>query len=360
MGLVYGGQGVVPSARGQNTTVVSLSSGESQLIPAGSWGVGTGLYSSLQEFDPVTDIWRNVGNDSGTTFRWINSDGVNFRIANQTGTVVGALVTAAGAGYTSAPVVTDSASTGATYVAVIGGAVSTTVTVVNGGINYTFPPIVQIAMPNPGGLSTVQASATCTISAGAVSTVTIVNQGAGYTGVPTISFINDPRDTTGRNASAVLTLTGAGTVTAVLVTNSGTGGQTAVPTLTFTGGGFTTTAVATAIMCFTTTAYTVTSAGSGYVGNVLVTGLGGFPTTAPSYTNTYIQSLLVRQRPAYYGAGLSATGLTTAGSTLYDGGIFPGVPTGYVAGFTGTSATSAALVSFAVGGVTDTVLLIAA
>ena len=110
MGLVYGGQGVVPSARGQATTVLSLSAGQVSVIPAGSWGVGTGLYSSLQEFDPVTGIWRNIGNDAGTTFRWINSDGVNFRVANQTGCVVGVLVTTAGAGYTSAPVVTDSAS----------------------------------------------------------------------------------------------------------------------------------------------------------------------------------------------------------------------------------------------------------
>lgn len=358
MGLVYGGQGVVPSARGQATTVISLLAGAVQLIPAGSWGVGTGLYSSLQEFDPVTGIWRNIGNDSGTTFRWINSDGVNFRLANQTGTVVGALVTTAGAGYTSAPVITDSASTGATYTAVIGGALSTTITIANGGKNYTYPPIIMISAPgNPG----VQATATATISAGAVNAVTVVNQGAGYTAAPIISVVNDPRDTTGVNAVLTGVLTGSGTVTAVLVGNyGGLGAVTSVPTLTFTGGGYTSTAAATAIMCFTTTAYTVTSTGSGYVGNVLVTGLGGFPTTAPSYTNTYIQSLLVRQRPALYGGALSTTNLTATGQVLYDGGIFPGVPTGYVAGFTGTSATSAALVSFAVGGVTDTVLLIAA
>lgn len=353
MGLVYGGQGVVPSARGQSTTVMSLASGASQLIAAGSWGVGTGLYSSLQEFDPVTGIWRNIGNDSGTTFRWINSDGVNFRIANQTGTVVGALVTTAGAGYTAAPTITDNGGA-ATYQAVIGGAVNTSPTIVNGGKNYTYPPIVQIsAPPGPG----VQATATCTISAGAVNAITIANQGAGYTNAPTITFVNDPRDTTGQNASATTTLTGAGTVTAILVTNGGTGGQTAVPTLTFSGGSPTTPAAATAIMCFTTTAYTVTSAGSGYAGNVLVTGLGGFPATAPSYANTYIQSLLVRQRPALYGGVVATAALSATGQTLYDGGIFPGVPTGYVSGF---ATGSAAQASFAVGGVTDTVLLIAA
>lgn len=355
MGLVYGGQGVVPSARGQATTVMSLAAGAVFVIPAGSWGVGTGLYSSVQEFDPVTGIWRNIGNDSGTTFRWLNSDGVNFRIANQTGTVVGALVTTAGAGYTSAPVITDSLSTGATYTAVIGGALSTTVTIANGGKNYTYPPIIQISAPAPTG---VQATATATISAGAVNAVTIVNQGAGYTNVPTFSVINDPRDTTGVNAQLTGALTGAGTVTAVLVSNyGGIGAVTSVPTLTFTGGGFTSTAAATAIMEFTVTGVTVTSAGSGYSGNVLITGLGGFPSTAPSYVNTYIQSLLVRQRPALIGAGLTGGAISTGGNTIYDGGIFPGVPTGYVSGF---ATGSAALPGFTVGGVTDTVLLIAA
>jgi hypothetical protein len=310
------------------------------------------LYSTLQEYDPVTGIWRNIGNDAGTSFRWINSDGVNFRIANLTGCVVGALVTACGAGYTSAPVITDNGGSG-TYQAVIGGALSTTVTIVNGGKNYTYPPQIQIAAPSAPG---VQATATCTISGGAINAVTVVNQGAGYSAAPTISVMPDPRDTTGTGANLTGVLTGAGTVTAVLVTNQGTP-VTSVPTLTFSGGGYTTTAAATAIMNFTTTAYTVTSAGSGYVGNVQVTGLGGFPATSPSYTQTYVQSLLVRQRPAFFAAALSSTAVTATGQTLYDGGIFPGVPTGYVSGF---ATGSAALVSFSVGGVTDTVLLIAA
>jgi hypothetical protein len=309
----------------------------------------------VQELDPVTGIWRNIGNDAGTTFRWVNSDGVNFRVANTTGQVVGALITACGAGYTSAPVITDNGGS-ATYQAVLGGAMSTSVTVANGGKNYTYAPIVQISTPASPG---VQATATATISGGAVTAVTVVNQGAGYSSAPTVSFINDPRDTTGTGAVATAVTTGSGTITAVLVTNGGTA-VTSVPTLTFTGGGYTTTAAATAIMCFTTTAYTVTSAGSGYVGSVMVEGLGGFPTTSPSYTNTYIQSLLVRQRPAVYGAALASTGITATGQTLYDGGIFPGVPTGYVSGYIGTSATSAAQVSFSVGGATDTVLLIAA
>ena len=354
MGLVYGGANVTPSSRGQATTVMSLAAASSYVIPAGSWGVGTGLYSVLQELDPVTGIWRNIGNDAGSTFRWINTDGNSFRVANQTGQVVGALVTTAGAGYVTAPIITDNGGS-ATYQPVIGGAVNTSVTVSNGGKNYTYAPIVQFATPGAPG---VQATGTCTISGGAVTAVTVVNQGAGYTSPPAISFINDPRDVTGIGAQASCLLTGAGTITAVLVPNGGTA-VSSVPTLTFSGAS-TSGAAATAIMNFTTTAYTVTSTGSGYVGNVMVTGLGGFPSTAPSYTNTYIQSLLVRQRPAYYAAALTLTNLTATGQTLYDGGIFPGVPTGYVLGYSGATITSAAQVSFTCGGVTDTILLIAA
>jgi hypothetical protein len=189
-----------------------------------------------------------------------------------------------------------------------------------------------------------------------INAVTVVNQGAGYLSAPVISVLNDPRDTVGSGGSITTTTTGSGTITGVLVTNHGTP-VTSVPTLTFTGGGYTTTAAGIAIMCFTTTAYTVTSSGSGYSGNVLITGLGGFSTTAASYTNTYTQSLLVRQRPAFIGGALSTSNLTATGQTVYDGGIFPGVPTGYVSGY-GTA--SAAQVSFTVGGVTDTVILIAA
>jgi hypothetical protein len=352
MPLVFGAQGVTPSLRGQPTTVLSLSAGQVELIPAGAWGVGVGLYSAVQEFDPVTGIWRNIGNDSGSTFKFVQSDGVNFRVANQTGCVVGVLVTTAGAGYTSAPVVSDNGGT-ATYQAIVGGAVNTSPTIANGGKNYVYPPQILISTPAGPG---VQATATCTISAGAVNAITIVNQGAGYTSAPTFSIINDPRDTTGTGAVITGTLTGAGTITAVLVTNHGAP-VTTVPTLTFTGGGYTTIAAGTAIMCWTITAMTVTSAGSGYSGNVLVTALGGFPSTAPSYVNTYIQSLLVRQRPAYIGAGLTSGAISTAGNTIYDGGIFPGTPTGYVGGF---ATGSAAQPGFTMGGVTDTVLLIAA
>ncbi len=353
MTMIFGAEGVQPTLRGQASNLLSIPAGGSYIIPAGTWDITVGPYTGIQEYDPITTIWRAIGND-GQSVRYQNSDGVNFRVANQTGTVVGAQVTTAGTGYTSRPTITDNGGS-ATYLPLIGGLINTSITITNGGRNYTYPPIVTIdAPPSPG----VQATATCTISSGAVNAITVVNQGAGYANAPGVYFTNDPRDVTGTNAAATSTLTGAGTIAAIVVTNNGTA-VSSVPTLTFSGGGGSSGA-ATALMDFTTTAYTVTSAGSGYVGNVLITGLGGTPSAAlSSYTNPAIQTGLVRTRPAFYGGALSSTGVTTAGQTLYDGGAFAGVPTGYVAGYTGTTNTSAALVSFTVGGVTDTVLILA-
>ena len=358
MTIVFGAQGVQPTLRGQPSNLISLSAGQTFNVPAGTWNLVTGLYTTTQELDPITGIWRAIGRDDSSSFRYINSDGANYRLANQTGCVVGVAVKNAGSGYTSAPAVSDNGTSNTTtYQAIVGGAVSGTFTIANGGKNYLYPPSIQISAPgNPG----VQATATCTISAGAVNAITITNQGAGYTSVPTVTVVNDIRDTTGINAQITAALTGSGTITAVLVTNHGIP-LTSVPTIAFAGGGGTG-ATADALMNFTTTAYTVTSAGSGYVGNVLISGFSAY-TTATSYTNPAIQSGLVRMRPAYYGGALSSTGVTTAAQVLYDGGIgFTAVPTGYVAGgynSTGAFPISAAQVTFTCGGVSDTSFLTA-
>ena len=74
------------------------------------------------------------------------------------------------------------------------------------------------------------------MTSGAISSVTVTNQGAGYLAAPIITIINDPRDLTGSGAALSTALTGAGTITGLLCLNHGTA-LTAVPTLTFTGGG---------------------------------------------------------------------------------------------------------------------------
>jgi len=354
MGL-FSGSGVLPSLKGVATNVINLQSGQVQLIsPAGWYMVNTGLYTTVQQYDPITGIWRNVGNgDHQGGVRYIYSDGVNYRLANQTGAVVGALLTAAGSGYTSAPTV-SAGTTGSIWKAVVGGAVSTTVTVTNGGSNYTYPPIVQFAAPPAGG---VQATGYATLSGSAVSSVTVTNQGAGYASAPTIVFINDPREgvngvTQGYNAAATSVLTGAGTVTALLCLDHGQGGQTSVPSISFAGGGGSG-ATATAIMNWSITAYAAGTAGAGLSGSIAqITAEDAFPTTAAAYTNTYTQSGLVKTRNANIKAPISSGGITATGAVIYDGGVYTSSPTPVVIP-TASVVTTAPVVTFTMGGQSD-------
>lgn len=367
MPLAIGAQGVGPGLRGQATNEVSLQAGACYVPKAGAWFVRLGPYCALQQLDPVLNIWMSIGADGatppasqgvgGTVERYFNTDGVNWRIANQTGCVVGALLTNGGTGYTSAPTCTVSSGS-AVFSCIVGGAVSTTVTVNNSGSNYTYPPIVEFDAPPAGG---IPATGHASISGTTIS-VTVDNQGAGYAFAPTVYLTNDPRDSTGGGATATATLTGAATVTGVLVTDHGTA-VTSVPTLSFTGGGGSS-AAATALMCWTITAYVVATAGSGYLGATIITGYGGFPTTAAAYTNVATQKNLVRTRPATIEAALSGVGITATGQIVDDGGIYAAVPTALIitspfSGGTGVTLTAAGI-TFTMGGVTDTFQLLAA
>jgi len=357
MTILFGGSGVQPTLRGQPTNLWSLQGGTCKLIPAGAWQITTGLYSVIQEFDAISGYWRAIGsgNDGGAT-NFVNSDGNNWRIANQSGCVVGGIVTTAGAGYTVAPTVTAS-NGNAVIQAVIGGAVSTSVTVQNGGSNYLYPPIVLFSAPNQSGTSSygIQATGHATISGGIVTAITVDDQGAGYSGTPTIYLQNDPRDTAGNGAVATATLTGSGTVTALVVTDFGNAyTSTAVPTLSFSGTS-TAGAAATAIMNWSVASYSVTSAGSTYTAPVLVTNVSnGFTATAGSYTNPTITSNLVRARKAWIGAALATGAVTATGQTLYDAGVFPGVPSLIALGY---ATGSAANLTANMGPQTDTQLI---
>jgi hypothetical protein len=355
MGL-FSGPGVTPSLKGLVSNVISLASGQTWIIsPAGWYSIKAGKYTAVQQYDPITGIWRSIGGGSTSAPQeYFYSDGVNYRLANQMGCTVGAYVTTAGASYTSPPTVTASGGS-PIFKAIIGGAVNTTVTVTNGGSNYTYPPAVFFSAPPPGG---VQATGHCTISANAVATVVVDDQGAGYASAPTITFLNDPREglngvTAGSGAAAITTLTGAGTVTAVLVLDHGAPltGQTAVPTLTFSGGGGTS-AAATAVVNWAIQAYTVTASGSGYSGNILISAYG--PTfSGASYTNPTIQNALMKGRNATIIAALSGANITATGQTVLDGGSYPGVPS-FIVYANGAGATLPSL-GFTMGSVTNDV-----
>lgn len=340
------------------TNRITLASGGVYPLPVGTWATRLGNYISLQQWDPVSAFWVKVGgghNNGGVEYAY--SDGNNYRLANQTGCAVGALLTAAGSGYTSAPTVTASAG-GSLWRAVVGGAVSTTVTITNAGSNYTYPPTCVIDAPPQGG---VQATAYCALSSGTISSVTIDNQGAGYISPPQLTFVNDPRElnspslSDGYGAAAALSLTGAQTVTAVLCTDHGQGGLTSIPTLAFSGGGGSS-AAATAIMCWTITAYVAGTGGTGWTTAPLISAYDNFPGTNPAYTNPSTQKGLVATVPAQIIGAVAAGAITATGQNVLNGGIYTSTPT-IVMQTSGILITASAALTATMGGVTGTAYL---
>lgn len=332
---------------------ISLPAGLGAFIPSGTWQITPGQYTDIQFRDPITNLFRSLSASASITT--IGSDGYNWRLVNASGCPVGAFVTNVGSAYTSAPVVTSSAGS-STWTAIVGGAISQTVTVGTAGTGYTYPPMVLIAPPPAGG---VPATATCVLSGAGVGTITVVNQGAGYTTAPAVTFVNDIRDTTGAGAKATATLTGAGTITAVLLNDRGTA-LTAVPTLTFTGGGGSA-AAATVVMNFAATGFTVGTAGAAY-GNaqpfMVITGGGIVGGTAGAVVNPAISTGLFTPVQANI-TGVSTAGgaVTATGLVVNNGGSFQSVPTGFVLPGGSGLPTTTGIVTITVGGVTDTSIL---
>jgi hypothetical protein len=340
MGL-YGGNGLTPSlGGGLSTNRIALKAGAVWTIPSGWFMIRSGPYTTIQQYDAILGIWFSIGGGGfGASVEYVHSDGQNYRLANQNGCVVGAVITNVGSGYTTAPTIA-AGSGGAIFKTIIGGAVSQTVTVSNGGTNYTYPPTVQIAAPPPGG---VQATAYCTLTSGVVTSVTMVDQGAGYASAPTMVFQNDPREglngtTVGSGATAVTSLTGSGTITAAFCVDHGTpiaftaGSATSIPTLTLSSA--LNSAAVTAIMNWSITGLQSGTYGNGASGvggsnatQVTATGVDQ-PTAANSTVlNTAVQSNLVRTRQALLTATESGGTLPAYGSwVVRDGGIYTGTP----------------------------------
>lgn len=308
------------------TNEITLPAASSYVIPAGQWYITPGIYTFIQALDPVTNVWFDIADNTAYAPVVINSDGQNFRLANLTGTVVGAVMTNNGSGYSSSspPTVTVSAGS-STWTAVVGGAVSA-VTVGTAGANYSRTPIVLFSAPPTGG---VQATGYATLSSGTVASITMINPGAGYTSAPTITILPSSQEVNNvTTAAATCVISGsAGTVTALLCTNNGSA-LTSLPTLTISAPSSGTTATAIAIGCFTTTGSATTgTAGAGYGTSLSyqATLIGGYNTsTAATYNNPSVSTRLFNPRPANLGILTSTSGGAIANATLpiIDGGLF--------------------------------------
>lgn len=391
------GQGVI----GQFSAVPSpggpqMSSGNPL---SGQYMIQLGQLTTLQMYDSGSDLWRNV--DVGPmALLPISSDGTNFRLANTTGTPVGAIITNAGSGGTngfygydafgnaiviqngvvtagnSIFTVTPSAG-GSLWNAFVGGAVNTTISLSgtvfqngafggtgtsqtgSGGSGYVRPPIIVFSPPpNQGNQPYILPQAVCTISGGAVNAVTVTQQGAGLLGLPGITVINAPGDTTGGGAVLGWQVgnsgqVGSGTLLALAPAIPGTA-VTAVPTFTFAGsapvaGGV----AATAIMNFTITSFTTGTAGVGYVGAGGAI-FGGIVAGSAANTNPALDKGL--SLPVNPPITVAATTGVPSLAGPFGGVNYQAVPT-YAAYSSGAAPSTAAVITCNVGGASDQSLL---
>ncbi len=346
---------VLGGAVSGNTNDISLAPGESIPVPAGRFIITAGKYCTVQYLDPVTTQWellRDLDNND-TTYN-VTSDGYNLRIANLTGCVVGAVVTNGGSGtYVQATTtVTPSAGT-STWQPIVGGAVNTTVSITAVGKNYSLPPYVFFdAPPAPG----VQATAVATIGSGTITSIVVINQGAGYPVAPLISILPSPYDvnfTAGTtpitNATALCSLTGTGSLTAVLLTNSG---AAVASTMSLTVAGAGTTATVVPLFLQTVASASFTNVGAGYGAGSQLSSTGGFNTNTPAFTSPQISKTGFVPRPVV--ASLVQSGGTfTSINTIYDAGLFLSTPLSLP--LTNGIATTISTIVFTMGSVNDTV-----
>lgn len=351
-GLVPNFAGTPPVAAGISN-VIQLAAAEIFNLPAGTYMVIPGSYTSVQFLDPVTGTWRTINAENSFQPIVLDSDGGNFRLANLTGTPVGGFITNAGSGLTNGfGTVTITPSAGASvWQSVVGGAINSSVTITAAGSGYLFPPILIIDAPPAGG---IQASATCTISSGAINAVSVVNQGAGYSTAPKITLVNDPRDTVGGGGILTVnaTLAASGALTAMYPTNPGNA-VTAVPTFTFSPAS---TLAATAVMNFVVTGLTVTGGGTsvpagsfGLIANGAITA-----TRASNVAGPIADVGLTQERLAIVQLNISGGVVQSTGNIVVDAGFgFQAVPGFGLVSSTGVAPATGVNITPTVGGITD-------
>lgn len=330
----------------QNGLQYTIPQAAAWVVPSGNWYITLGPYTSLQYFDSLANLWRAFQTGPTSDPVVVASDGVNYRVKNSSATIVSAVITAAGSGMnngvyqvSSQSGVTSTLPGGttpltafteagggsptrrATWNMVIGGAISTTVTITAAGANYGFTgvtsftnvPTLLASDPPSGGVRATAVVASLT-AAGGIASVTVTNQGAGYTTAPTWTVIPAQGDTAGTGAILTSTLVGSGTITALYCTENGSG-YTAVPTITMTGGGSPT---ATVVTCLTVTAV----AAATVTGMSPTTGVypcqisAGYTAGTPIYVNPSISTGIYTPQ-----AGLILANVTSATAMTFGNGI---------------------------------------
>jgi FtsP/CotA-like multicopper oxidase with cupredoxin domain len=200
------------------------------------------------------------------------------------------------------------------------------VNVTAGGSGYASP---TVAIAGGGGSG---ATAAATVTAGAVTAITITNPGTGYTSVPSVTISGGG----GSGATATATLVGT-ELSAIAVTLGGSGYTS--PTVAFSGGTGSGAAGTVSVTAGVVTAVNVTNPGTGYtvLPTVTITGGGGSGATAtasyalvlPQQEKAVVEQFDIDygRMNAVLGTGLANGGASTGTATPYS---YDDVPTDFI------------------------------
>jgi hypothetical protein len=361
----------------------TLAPGTALQIPAGDWYLSLGMYLVLQYLDPVTNQWTTAASGGWETgVMHVTSDGFNLRVANLTGCVVAASITNAGSGYAQATTtitVTSVALQGnsaPTFLPIVGGAlVASGGTLAANGAGYGINPLVFIPAPPPAsnnanGVGGIPANGYPVLSSGTLTGFTFTNQGAGYPSAPPIVILPSPFDPNflaGSSitlASLVVTLTASGSITGVIVTNNGAPlANASLANITLTVGGAGSAASLTAVVMQTVVSATVSGVGVGYSSTTFagITSVGGVPPAGAIAATSDSFGLSWKPRPLQAGIQVAGTATTTLTSgqaaTIFDGGLFEGVPSPALLPLSGTAPSTLATIALVMGSRPDITIL---
>jgi FtsP/CotA-like multicopper oxidase with cupredoxin domain len=270
MGGGGGTNAAATALAGVGAIVVTGGAGNGAPVVGFTGGGGTGAAATA-----ISGVSSILVTNGGTT--GYKSPVVAFTLGGGTGataTAIGGVTAitlgAGGSGYLTPVVdITGGGGTGAAATATVSGGVITGFAITNPGTGYTSAPSVTITDSTGPGTS---ATATATLI---ITSFTVTAPGSGYTSVPTVGITDSAG---GLGAGATATAAVSIIITAI---TPGTG-YTSVPTVGITGGG----AAATATATLKIVGFTVTAGGSGYASEPMVMLTGGGATTAATPTAT--------------------------------------------------------------------------
>jgi hypothetical protein len=207
----------------------------------------------------------------------ITGDGTGAKVRVATivnGAVATFAIDSAGTGYTTATVTFVDPEASAT--ATVGGTSAVTgLTVVNQGSGYTTAPTVALT---GGGGTLATATAALANASWGLTNLILTAAGTGFTSVPTVAFTGG----TGSGAAGVATVSPAGFLTAITITNPGdyfcSAGQFGIVSVAISGGG------GSGATGFVNSSY---SSGHYTVDSVLITNAGSGYTSAPTITFSF-------------------------------------------------------------------------